>query len=75
MSFKVIITRIADGKSVEITDNDSWDEGSEFRWNEGNQACDCNRRLDFARAFKEPEPDINPCGEGAFTVILPPVTW
>lgn len=71
MSFVVTIVRKADGHSVQCTDEDDWDEGSEFRWTEGNQACDCNRRGAFALAMGEPDPDYGECGDTDFFVVLP----
>lgn len=41
------------------------DEGvpETFIWEEGNYACDCNRRLFFARANNEPENHEGNCGD------------
>lgn len=72
MSFEVIIIRNSDGARVTHTDSDGWSTGAQFRWTEGNQACDCNRRGAFLRAQGDPDPDFGACGDTAFSVILPP---
>ena len=74
MSFKVIIIRNVDGARAEWTENDEWNEGSEYRWTEGNESCDCNRRGLFALAHGEKDPDYGECGDTAFSVILPEPT-
>lgn len=71
MSFQVIIIRKSDGARVTWTDDDDWTMGAEFRWTEGNQACDCNRRGFFALAQGEKDPDYGACGSTEFSVILP----
>ena len=38
-------------------------DNQDFMWTEGNYACDCNKRLFIARARKEKEPELNPCGD------------
>lgn len=49
-----------------------------YMWTEGNDSCDCNRRLLIARAHHEPEPTQNPCGETIqlkrLTLIRPNMT-
>lgn len=71
MSFEVTIIRNSDGKSVTHIEHDDWDHGSQFRWVEGNEACDCNRRVLFLIACGETDPDHGPCGDSDFSVILP----
>lgn len=39
-----------------------------FIWEEGNYACDCNRRLFFGRVNCEELTDT-PCGEARYSVI------
>lgn len=75
MSFEVVIIRNSDGTRVTHTDSGDWDEGAQFRWTEGNEACDCNRRGLFLRAQGETDPDYGPCGNTEFSVELPKVTW
>jgi hypothetical protein len=43
-------------------------EPSSFMWEDGNCACDCNRRLFFARSAGEDEDWESECGHGAFSV-------
>jgi hypothetical protein len=43
---------------------------SEFIWEEGNYSCACNRRLFFARAGNEDDPEEHPCGDGPYAVQL-----
>jgi hypothetical protein len=64
---------------VEITDTKTgkvsiyreyWDEGSYFMWEEGNYACDCNRRLFFLRGqgIDADVDDAGECGDSQFKV-------
>lgn len=55
---------------VEVTENYG-PEGAEFRWTEGNDSCDCNRRLYMARTLGEPDPHPSPCGS---TITLESLT-
>ena len=71
MSFEVTIIRNSDGARVTYVDSDTWDEGAEYRWTEGNQACDCNRRGFFLLMQGDPDPDYGECGHTEFSVILP----
>jgi hypothetical protein len=71
MPFDVIIIRNSDGERVTYTDAGEWDTGGEYRWTEGNQACDCNRRGYFLHLLGDPDPDYGECGSTAFSVILP----
>lgn len=71
MSFEVIIIRNSDGARVTYVDTDEWGEVAEYRWTEGNQACDCNRRGFFLHAMGDPDPDYGECGDTEFSVILP----
>jgi hypothetical protein len=86
MSFEVTIIRNSDGARVVVSDDGDFDELSEFRWTEGNQACDCNRARRFAEAHGDPDPwpectcgkapaqcacQKPPCGDTLFSVILP----
>jgi hypothetical protein len=71
MSFEVVIIRNSDGKRVTYVDTDDWTVGAEFRWTEGNQACDCNRRGYFLFLEGDPDPDYGQCGDTEFSVILP----
>lgn len=51
------------------------DEPSDFAWSEGGYGCDCNRRLFFARAAREPEDWDGPCSDGLYSVrVRNPVT-
>jgi hypothetical protein len=75
MSFEVIIIRNSDGTRITHVDSDTWDVGAEFRWTEGNESCDCNRRGFFLSAQGDPDPDFGECGDGGFSVILPEKTW
>ncbi len=75
MSFEVTIIRKSDGARAIYVDTDTWDVGAEYRWTEGNQACDCNRRGHFLFAQGDTDPDYGECGNGEFSVILPEVTW
>lgn len=43
--------------------------GIKFQWTDGNFGCDCNRALFFARAGKEPDPEIK-CGH-TYRVVAP----
>jgi len=48
---------------------------SVYMWEEGNYACDCNRRLFFARAVGEEEDWDSPCSSDQYDVKLEnPVT-
>lgn len=73
MSYSVRIRDTTTGIERTIEKPGEWDDGSDFMWNEGNYACDCNRRLFFARAAGLPDPEPNPCGEGRYsaTILLP----
>lgn len=71
MSFEVTIIRNSDGQQIVWSEDDDWNEGSEYRWTEGNQACDCNRRGLFLLACGEDDPDYGDCGNTEFSVILP----
>jgi len=71
MTFEVTIISRSDGEKAVISEPGDWDEGAEFRWTEGNEACDCNRRGLFLAARGDPNPDFAPCGDTAFEVILP----
>lgn len=53
----------------EILNNDAA-EPNRFNWDEGNYACDCNRRLFFARAGGESEPKDVECSWNRFSVRL-----
>lgn len=41
-----------------------------FIWSDGNFACDCNRRLLFARAAGEPDDWSGGCSEGDYVVRI-----
>ena len=75
MSFQVTIIRNSDNARVLYTDSDEWGEGAEYRWTEGNQSCDCNRRGLFLALMGDKDPDYGACGNTDFSVILPTVTW
>lgn len=77
MPFEVTIIRNSDGATVVYIDEADWGEGSEFYWNEGSMACDCNRAVEFHRARGEeiPDRDGTTCGDHRFSVKLPPITW
>ena len=63
----VTIRRNADG--VTRSYDDEWFDASEFCWDEGNFACDCNREIFFERAAGK-EIDNERCGEGRFSVHI-----
>lgn len=71
MSFDVVIIRNRDQARVTYVDGGNWTAGAQFRWTEGNEACDCNRRGYFLRAQGDPDPDYGECGHTDFSVILP----
>lgn len=41
-----------------------------FWWTEGNGGCDCNRRLFFARAAGEPDPEDYDCTDGEYRITI-----
>ncbi len=45
---------------------EDYHDGIEYMWEEGNYACDCNRRLFIARLtdpnFSADDPSLEPCG-------------
>jgi hypothetical protein len=41
-----------------------------YWWTEGNGGCDCNRRMDFARAGGE-EPELDSCSTGELVIVAP----
>lgn len=67
------------GKRADVREDvdADWAEtyGPEYRWTEGNDACDCNRRNYLLRALGELGPtesiDPDPCGD---TIILERLT-
>jgi hypothetical protein len=75
VSFEVIIIRNSDGARVTYTEDGIWDAGAEYRWTEGNESCDCNRRGNFLFARGDLDPDFGDCGDTEFSVILPEKTW
>ena len=73
---QVDIRRESDGVVRTVASEGSWDDGRDwsegvnlFIWQEGNQACDCSRAADFARAGGETDPD-RPCGSSAYTIRI-----
>jgi hypothetical protein len=62
------IRRRADGAIRR--DPDLWRYSGSFIWEDGNFACDCNRRDFFTRAAGEEDPEDDRCGRGAFDVRL-----
>lgn len=52
----VVLQRKSDGMVRLYPVEDKWSELTEFMWSEGNYACDCNRKLFFARTAGEPDP-------------------
>jgi hypothetical protein len=40
-----------------------------FRYEDGNEACDCSRAMLFARANREPDPNVQ-CAEGQYLVNM-----
>src|ERR1700732_2433778 len=73
--FTVSLTRIADGKTVEIKDEwgysgyirgDDWETDCVHIWVDGNNSDDCSRASNFAHAAGEPEPEDQPCGDLLF---------
>lgn len=42
----------------------------EFDWFENNNSCDCNRALQFARAFEQYEDWGQECGDKAYSAQL-----
>lgn len=73
MPFQVTIIRTSDGARAVYTDPGDWGEGAEFRWTEGNQACDCNRHSMFHEARGEDWDDVG-CSDGRYSVELPQPT-
>lgn len=45
-----------------------WDETTEYLWEGGNWACDCNRSLFFKVAAGNDDPESDDCGDGAYSV-------
>lgn len=45
----------------------TWVDGFESHWLEGNNSCDCNRRMMFAEAGGE-EAEHGECGDSAYEV-------
>ena len=76
MSYKILLLEVATGIERWTPPYDlPWHE---FWWMEGNMACDCNRRVEFARAAKGPRPADDPhlnkllggeCGDGAYLAL------
>lgn len=76
MSYKILLREVATG--IERWTQSYLYEWSEFWWMEGNMACDCNRRVEFARASDDPRPTDDPhlnkllggeCGDSAYQVL------
>lgn len=65
----VFIKNVSTGETREIPWETPWEDHSEFLWEEGNYACDCNRELFFARVAGEPDPD-GECGNERFEVWI-----
>lgn len=55
----------------------SWEDEADliagilYQYLDGNYSCDCNKRDFLARAYQQPEPTENPCGE---TLLLRSLT-
>ena len=62
----------ATGVVREYQDNSIMEDGapepSSFIWEDGNYACDCNRKLFFARAAGEDEDWERECSDGLYSV-------
>jgi len=52
----------ATGLETTVTSTAEDRDGAEFYWTEGNMGCDCNRRLEIARARGEPDVEDVACG-------------
>ena len=72
MAYVAVITQVSTGESRRCNfPNRTWDapdadwtEGEDvesFKWEDGNDACDCNRGAYFAAAGGERD-DVSPCG-------------
>lgn len=79
MNYVVIIRDNASKEERTYRPSTEWDpESSVYWWTEGNMGCDCNRRVDFARAGG-PGPEGDPyhnklledsqCGDEAYSVL------
>jgi hypothetical protein len=70
MSYIVEITEVATGAMRVHQESDDWydehGEDRQFLWEEGGFACDCNRRLLFARAAGEPEEPYSGCSDSKY---------
>lgn len=66
MNLKLEIRRNSDGAvAVDVWPDWEW---SQFWWEEGNAACDCNRELFFLRARGENDDAETACGDDRFSV-------
>lgn len=57
--------------SPPIAQEQSWGEGSEYWWSEGNFSCDCNRCWEFERGLGRSEEQLTedpPCHDPAFPI-------
>lgn len=65
--YRVRLTEVATGKTVEYEEEVEWTDSSEYWWTDGNMSCDCNRKGHFygMQGIDLP-PEATPCGEGAY---------
>ena len=70
--YTITITNAATGETRTGSEEHPTDAAADYLWTEGNNGCDCNRVLYFARFGGEPEPDDPPCGVERFTATVTP---
>ena len=68
MLIDVYLRDIATGESAIYHDEWENEESLTYIWEEGNYACDCNRRLFLCRALGRPDPDERPCSDDQIAV-------
>ena len=72
-----VVARIRNNATGEVREygtdeilEDGEEAPSDFSWSDGNDSCDCNRTLFFARAADEEEDWDTECRDGKFSVQL-----
>lgn len=66
MSYVATIKRVSDGVCIDVPMDLEWDHvdgHSEFWWEEGNYACDCNRAMEYGDEDQS-------CGDSRFLVRI-----
>lgn len=66
--YRVTIVDTTTDESSVYDHQGDWNDADEFMWNEGNYACDCNRRLFFERGGGAESNNDQPCGFGRYRV-------